>query len=167
MCMRNVLCVLEPPEECCWSTFATAIELAERERARLTLVTGRERGRVYTWCAAFMVGALYLPPDGDPDQAAAQLLARVAEFVPGDIPVTTMVLSAEPKRDLRRLIRSGAYDALVGDAHLLSRAWRLRRDCRRHGITTLASHLVPGSSPQNGRAIAVELPAIARPGAPL
>ena len=140
MCLRNVLCVLEQPEERFWSTFAMAIELAEREHARLTLVTGREPGRAYTWCAGFMVGALYVPPDRDPEQAAAQLLARVAEFVPGDIPVTTMVLSQEPKRDLRRLIRSGAYDALVGDEHLLRRAWLLRGDCQKHEITTVGSH---------------------------
>lgn len=165
--MRNVLCVLEQPEERFWSTFATAIDLAERERARLTLVTGREPGRVYTWCAAFMVGALYVPPDGDPDQAAAQLLARVAEFVPGDIPVTTMVLSQEPKRDLRRLIRSGAYDALVADEHLLRRAWLLRGDSRKHEITTIGSHVLPGSSPHDGGVIAVEVPATERHGASL
>lgn len=160
--MRNVLCVLEQSEERSWSTFATAIELAQRERARLTLVTGREPGRVCTWCAAFMVGALYVPPDGDPDQAAAQLLARAAEFVPGDIPVTTMVLSAEPKRDLRRLIRSGAYDALVADEQLLRRAWLLRGDCRRHGVTAIGSRVLPASSARDGRASAVGPPAIER-----
>ena len=167
MCMRNVLCLLEQPEERFWSTFDTAVELAEREHARLTLVTSAEPGRVYTWCGAFMVGALYLPPDGDSEQTAARLLARVAELVPADIPVTTMVLSKEPRRDLRRLIRSGAYDALVSDERLLRRARLLRGDCQKHEVSLVSSGVQPGSPRQDGRMIAVELPASERDGASL
>lgn len=80
MCMRNVLAVLEHDDQRLWSTFDAAVQLAEREHARLTVVTGADKPHVYAWCAGFAAGAVYLPLDSDPDEIARRL-ARAAEFV--------------------------------------------------------------------------------------
>jgi len=146
MCMRNVLALLEHDEERRWSTFQVAVDWAEQEHARLTLVTGVDRPQAYTWCAGFGAGGIYLPPENDPDEIARRL-ARAAEFVPADIPVTTMLLSADAERDLKRLIRSGTFDALVADAHRLRHSRRLRRECGLNDVAIIGVHPRPGSCP--------------------
>lgn len=134
MCMRDVLAVLEDRDDRWRSTLAAAVELAAREGARLTLAKTCQANHMYLWCAAFAVCGACAPVDSDPTVAAAHVLARATEFVPAEIPVTTMVLSSHTKRELRRLTGSGAYDALVAGEHLLGRTSRLRMDCERNGI---------------------------------
>ena len=143
MCMRNVLGVLEDPPERLWSTFTAAVELAAAERARLTLVKTRHSGRLLMWCAPFAVGGLYVPPDEDPALSAGAALARAAACVPADIPVTSFVLGTETQRDLRRLVASGDFDALVASRRLLERARRLVRDCARAQMSCLPAPARP------------------------
>jgi hypothetical protein len=138
MSMRNVVGVLEDEPDRLWSTFASAVELADRERARLTLVKTLETGRAYVWCVPFGAGSVYLPPDEDPGVHAGRLLARAAEFVPMEIPVTTLVLGLDTERDLRRLISRGDYDAVVANERFLRHRRKLRRDCRRAVVEIVA-----------------------------
>jgi hypothetical protein len=147
MSMRNVLGVLEDQKDRLWSTFEAAVELADTERARLTLVKTYEPPRCYMWCGPFAVGGLCVPPDCEPEVDAGRLLARAAEFVPMEIPVTTMLLGLETQRELRRLVQSGAYDAVVASEPLLRRSRRLRRECRRDCIQTFAVAPTPSQEP--------------------
>ena len=148
MCMRNVLGVLEDGGDRLWSTFEAAVDLADRERARLTLVKTWTPVQYFSWCGPFAVGGLYVPPETEPSVAAERLLARAAEFVPADIPVTTMLLSMETERDLRRLICGGAYDAVVADERFLRHARRLRRERGRDGVETRAVHATAHPQPE-------------------
>ena len=79
------------------------------------------------------------------------LLARVAEFVPGTIPVTTLVLGPDTQRSLVRLLRAGNYGAVVADQQLLAHCRRLRRELQRESIrevpVTLAGPVQPQADP--------------------
>jgi hypothetical protein len=148
MSMRNVLAVLEDEEDRLWSSFDVAVGLAEREHARLTLVKTSELEHHLIWCAPFNAG-IYVPPDAtDPLVRAGRLLARAAEFVPMTIPVTTIVLGIETERELCRLIASGAFDAVVGDAKRLRHARRLRRECGRDRVELVTVQAVPHRRPE-------------------
>jgi hypothetical protein len=145
MSMRNVVGVLEDQPDRLWSTFFAAVALADREHARLTLVKTYEPYPTFIWCGAFVA---YIPPAEDAEVRAGRLLARAAEFVPIEIPVTTMVLGLHTERELRRLIQSAGYDALVAEERLLRRSKRLRRDCACAGVETVVVHATAHSEPQ-------------------
>jgi hypothetical protein len=138
MSMCNVLGVLGDGEDQAWATLNAAIALAEAENARLTLVKTCEVGRSYVWVTPFAYGGAYVPPTLDSPTDAARLLARVAEFVPGTIPVTTLVLGPDTQRSLVRLLRAGNYGAVVADKQLLSHCRRLRRELQRESIREVA-----------------------------
>ncbi len=156
MSMRNVVGVLEDRPDRMWSTFHAAVELAGRDHARLTLVKTYETGHLYSWCTPFAT-SVYLPLDEDPQVHAGRLLARAAEFVPMEIPVTTMVLGLETERDLRRLLGTGGYGAVVADERFLRRARKLRRECARANIATFGVHALPQREPEARPAPAVAL----------
>jgi hypothetical protein len=134
MSMCNVLGVLGDGEDQAWATLHAAIALADAENARLTLVKTCDGGRSYVWITPFAYGGAYVPPPLDSPADAARLLARVAEFVPGTIPVTTLVLGPDTQRSLVKLVRAGNYGAVVADQRLLSHCRRLRRELLREGI---------------------------------
>ena len=134
MSMCNVLGVLGDSEDQAWATLNAAISLADEENARLTLVKTCDCGRSYVWITPFAYGGAYVPPPVDSPAEAARLLARVAEFVPGTISLTTLVLGPDTQRSLVRLLRAGNYGAVVADKQLLAHCRRLRRELQREGI---------------------------------
>ena len=136
-CICNVLAVLGEGEESIQATFRAAVDLAEAGNARLTLVKTCEPGRAYVWIAPFAVGAAYMPPELESPDDAARVLARVAEDVPDSIPVTTLVLTADTQASLLRLLTQRHFGAIVADADLFSRWWRLRRQLRREDLETV------------------------------
>ncbi len=138
MSVHHVLGVLEDRERCLSSAFERAVALAESERARLTLVKTTDPGRIVRWLSPFVVGSLYVPSSVDPQTACGHLLARAAEFVPRDIPLTTLLLTENTQRALQKLVRDGRYDALVATAALLAHCPKLTRDLRRLGIRAVA-----------------------------
>ncbi len=101
-------------------TLQAAVALAESEYARLTLVKTCDAGRAYVWVAPFAAGGAYLPPAVDSPDEAGRILARVAERVPQEIPVTMLVLGSDTQASLLQLLRSGCYGAVVADRNLLS-----------------------------------------------
>jgi hypothetical protein len=144
MSMCNVLAVLGDSEDQAWATLSAAIALADAENARLTLVKTCDCGRAYVWVTPFAYGGAYVPPPVDSPAEAARLLARVAEFVPGTIPLTTLVLGPDTQRSLVRLLRAGNYGAVVADSQLLTHCRRLRREMRREGIREVpVTHRLP------------------------
>jgi len=134
MSMCNVLGVLGDSEDQARATLNAAIALADAENARLTLVKTCDCGRAYVWITPFAYGGAYVPPPVDSPAEAARLLARVAEFVPGTISLTTLVLGPDTQRALVRLLHAGNYGAVVADKQLLSHCRRLRRELLREGI---------------------------------
>lgn len=137
VCICNVLAVIGDGEESIRATLAAAVELAEVANARLTLVKACEQGGTYVWIAPFAVGAAYMPPPLESPEDASRLLARVAEDVPASIPLTTLVLTADPQTSLLRLLRAGNFGAIVADGDLLSHWWRLRRHLRHEQLRTV------------------------------
>ncbi len=147
MSMRNVVGVLEDRPSRLWSTFYAAVELADHQHARLTLVKTCTASQLYAWCGPLTVSGLYVPPEEDPQVNAGRLLARAAEFVPMEIPVTTVLLGLDTQKDLCRLIKCGCYDALVADERFLRRARKLRRECGHSDVATLSVHATPHGEP--------------------
>jgi len=134
MSMCNVLGVLGDSEDQTWATLNAAIALAEEENARLTLVKTCDCARAYVWVTPFAYGGAYVPPPLDSPAEAARLLARVAEFVPETISLTTLVLGPDTQRSLVRLLHAGNYGAVVAERQLLTHCRRLRRELRHEGI---------------------------------
>jgi hypothetical protein len=165
MSMCNVLGVLGDSEDRAWETLNAAVALADAENARLTLVKTCDAARAYVWITPFACGGAYVPPPLDSPAEAARLLARVVEFVPGTIPLTTLVLGPDTQGSLVRLLRAGHYGAVVADKQLLAHCRRLRRELRREGIReipvtprlseqpdgdTLASHISSSDTEVDG-----------------
>jgi hypothetical protein len=130
----HVLAVLGDGEESMRETLQAAVALAESEYARLTLVKTCDAGRAYVWVAPFAAGGAYLPPAVDSPDEAGRILARVAERVPQEIPVTMLVLGSDTQASLLKLLRSGCYGAVVADRNLLSSCRRLRRQLHRDQV---------------------------------
>jgi hypothetical protein len=138
MSMCNVLGVLDDDEESMWCTLEAAVELADAEHARLTLSKIFEpAGRTYCWLCPFGTGGLYVPPAQDSPEEASRMLARLAQFVPDWIPLTTLVLGANTSGELRKLVRKGQYGAIVAPKSLLSRRGVLSRELRRNEILSM------------------------------
>jgi hypothetical protein len=138
MSMCNVLAVLSDERDQIRETFNTAVALADAENARLTLAKTCEYGNSYVWISPFGVGGAYLPQPSDSPETAAGMLARVAEFVPSWIPVTTVVLEHSTQRSLMKLLCDGQYGAVVADAKLFGRCRRLSRRLKHEEILAVA-----------------------------
>ncbi len=137
MSVHHVLGVLEDDERRLWSTFDCAVSLAAEQAARLTLVKTTDPGRLMRWFAPSALQSMCVSAQElDFRTIASHTLARAAEFVPGSIPVTTVLLGEDTTGCLLAMLRNGPYDALVITEALLNR--RLRRELRRLGIRTVA-----------------------------
>jgi hypothetical protein len=135
---RHVLAVLHDDSRGACGVLDRAIELAEAERARLTLAMVTDPGWVVSWLCAYGAFTCTVPvTDAELKEAAGHRLAQAAEFVPASIPVTTVVLGRDTARAVRRLAEGGCYDLLVVSDRLLARGCKLRHVVRRLRISTL------------------------------
>ncbi|MFZ0088322.1 MAG: hypothetical protein WAL63_02360 [Solirubrobacteraceae bacterium] len=136
MSARHVLGVLEDDECRLWATFDRAVGLAASERARLTLAKTTNPGRLLRWFAPSALHSMCVSAEElDFCRIAGHTLARAAEFVPGSIPVTTVLLGDDTTSSLATLIRGGTFDAFVATDAVLTR--KLRADLRRLGVRTV------------------------------
>jgi hypothetical protein len=136
--LRHVIGVINDNEEETRRTLWTAIQLADTSRARLTLVKTCDVCAVFAAFGPLGMQAALAPPDSAAREVAGRRLARVASIVPGHIPLTTMVLGSETQQSLRRLLGTGAYDALVAPAELIEACPKLARDIRRDGVQAVS-----------------------------
>jgi len=136
MSAHQILGVLEDGESRMWAAFWRALELAETEQARLTLAKTTDPGWLMRWFGPAALQSAALQP-GDPEglTMASYALARVVEFVPPEIPVTTVLLGHSTAASLLRLIRSGSFDLVVLTPQL-AHDRRLRRELPKLGIGT-------------------------------
>ncbi len=138
MSMCNVVGVLGDHEGQMWETFSLAVDLAEREHARLTLVKTCEDPRAYVWVTPFALGGAYVPPTIECPDQAAKILAGAAALVPNSMPVTTVVLGGDTQKSLLKLLREGHYGALVASEDLIRHCRRLRRQLHDDQIRTVS-----------------------------
>lgn len=144
---RHIIALLDHDERGMWSVLDRAVELAEAERARLTLAKTTDPGPLVRWFAPLAMLSRVAPVN-EPDiqTMAANQLARAAEFVPACVRLTTILLGPDTIRALHQLAASGAYDLIVMRDGAHSR--RLRRELRRLELCTLA--VVPEPSSEAG-----------------
>ena len=141
MTAQHVLGVLEDDERRLWATLEQAIAVAEAEYARLTLAKTTDPGWLMRWFAPAALNAMcFSSAELDFRTAASHKLARAAEFVPGCVPVTTLVLAESTGNALTGLLRRGHHDVVVMTDALWARNRRLRGELRQMGIRTV---LVP------------------------
>jgi hypothetical protein len=135
----QVLAVLHHNERESTAVLERAIELADVERARLTIAKTTDPGRLVRWCGP-MAAVSRPAPMIDPNLGdfAARRLACFAEVVPASIPLRTQVLGPDTTCAVRRLIVEGAYDLMVIGAKSLFGDFRLRRELRRLDVCVLA-----------------------------
>ncbi len=150
MSMCNVIGVLGDHEEQMWETFSLAVDLAEREHARLTLVKTCDDAHTYVWVTPFALGGGYVPPTIESPDRAAKILAGVAAQVPDSIPLTTVLLGPDTQKSLLKLLREGHYGALVATDDLIRRCRRLRRQLQDDEIRTVSVTLGLGELAAHG-----------------
>jgi len=111
---RNILvCVDDSPQA--EEALAQAIDLADCQRSRLTILTAIARPPA--WLATPMTAASVEPLGADLRAEAQKILCRAVDRVPDSVPVTK-ILSEEPIREaLAAELRRGTYDLLVLGSH--------------------------------------------------
>jgi len=136
---RHVLALLHDCEQEISAVLDRAVELADAERARLTLAKTTDPGRLVRWFGPLApLGRVAPMCEPDLDAMAGHRLARAAELIPAEIPVSTVLLGRNTPRALRGLVASGCHDLLVLAATELSHDAKLRRELRRLELCTLA-----------------------------
>lgn len=135
---RHVLAVLDQQERATWAVLDRAVELAEAERARLTLAQTTDPGLIVKWFAPLaMLSRVGCAVEFDLERFARDRLARASEFVPASIPLTTVLLGTDTPCAVRRLATHDVYDLVVINSALLARSHRLRREIRRLELCAL------------------------------
>jgi nucleotide-binding universal stress UspA family protein len=136
---RQVLALLHDTEHEMWRVLERAIELADTERARLTLAKTTDPGRLVRWFSP-LAPLCRLAPIAEPDLSthAARRLAEVAETVPASIPLCTVLLGLDTTASVRRLAERTPYDLVVVSATALGHDFKLRRLLRSLGVCTLS-----------------------------
>lgn len=115
-----------------------AIELADVERARLTIAKTTDPGRVVRWFAPLATLSRCSPmvvPDTD---FARTALDRATAHVPASIPLTRVLLGSDTVRALRRLAKTDLYDLLIVSDKVIAHNRALRRQVRQLGLCTLS-----------------------------
>ena len=115
-------------------TTAAAVALADRHRARLTLIK-TTAPNWHTVCRALSPICLPLHFEAV-DGLCGRTLAAAAAQVPPQIPLKTMLLGARTSHDLERLLASEPFDAIVASGSLLRRR-RVRRELARQSVRAI------------------------------
>jgi hypothetical protein len=145
MSAHHVLGVLEDDERRLWATLERAIALAETDNARLTLAKTTDPGWLMRWFAPAALNAMCVSSEElDFRTAASHKLARAAEFVPGCVPVTTVLLAESTADALTELIGRGHHDLVVVSDALFARSRRMRCSLRAVGVELA---VVPSRAP--------------------
>ncbi len=141
MSAQQVLGLLEDDERRLWATLEQAIAVAEAEYSRLTLAKTTDPGWLMRWFAPAALNAMCVSSEElDFRTAASHKLARAAEFVPGCVPVTTVLLGDSTVTAVGDLLGRGRHDVVVVSDFLHAHCRRLRCVLKTHGVRTV---LVP------------------------
>jgi hypothetical protein len=142
---RQVLALLGDDEPEMWSALERAIELAEAERARLTIAKTTDPGWIVKWlapmAALWRCGVMMTLDTAYHERA----LDRASAHVPASIPLTRVLLGQDTARAVRGLTERTCIDMLVAPDSLLAHDRALRREIRRLGLSTLGVGSEAGS----------------------
>ena len=128
--LRDVLVVVDVTSDA-REALSQAIDLAQRERSRLTLITVEKRLPACAYLGVAAALPLIIPAA---EAEARQLMCKALALVPADVPVTT-VLAAPPLRQaLMTQITRGGHDLVVMGARPRGRL--------RSAFGTLSNYLV-------------------------
>lgn len=93
---------------------ATAIELAEQNRARLTIITSVPDPSTWLLAGGAYGGAIdQAALLGETEREYRNLLQRAVESVPEDVSVTSRLLHGRPSDRILEELREGGHDLLV------------------------------------------------------
>jgi hypothetical protein len=134
---HHVLVLLDDDEASMWAVLDRAIELAEAERARLTIAKTTDPGWIVRWFGPLTVLSRCGPMIEPSTDAQCAALDRASSYVPPQIPLTRVLLGSDTVCALRGLAKRSSYDLLVLRESLLARNRSLRREIRRLGLCTL------------------------------
>jgi hypothetical protein len=152
---HHVLVLLDDDDRAMWSVLERAIEIAEVERARLTIAKTTDPGRLVRWFAPLATvsrAGLVVEPD---TASPCCLLDRASTSVPASIPLTRVLLGDDTACALRRLAENTTYDLVVMREGFTAHRGPVRREIRRLGLSVLlvcahtppeAGQAVPGAS---------------------
>jgi Universal stress protein family len=132
-----VLVLLDDDERAMWRVLERAIEIAEVERARLTIAKTTDPGRMVKWFAPLATvsrAGLMVEPDRE---SPGCMLERATASVPASIPVTRILLGDDTARALRRLAESTRYDLAVMNERFAAHNRSVFRLLGRLGVSTL------------------------------
>jgi len=136
---RHVVALLDDNDEDSEAVLGRAVELADTERARLTLAQMSDPGWVVRWLSPLAPLCRMAPiADPEPEMTAGRRLARLAETVPASIPLCMILLPVDTARGLRQLAVRSPFDLVVVSAAQLAHGLRLGRELRRLEVCTLA-----------------------------
>ncbi len=135
---RHILALLGHDEPAASAVLERAVELAEAQRARLTLAKTTDPGRIVKWFGPMTILAR-APCDPEPDlqRFAQKMLSRACESVPASVSLTKVLLGPDTACALQRLAARDSYDLVVFDSALPAHNHRLRREIKRLGVCTL------------------------------
>jgi hypothetical protein len=141
---RHVLALLGDDEAEMWSVLERAIELAESERARLTIAKTTDPGWIVRWfapLAALWRCGVMMTLDTAHNQRA---LDRASAHVPASIPLTRVLLGQDTARSVRGVVERSCCDLLIAPASVMAHNRSLRREARRLELCTWA--VCPGAA---------------------
>jgi hypothetical protein len=110
---HNVLALLDHDESATWSVLSRAIEIAEVERARLTIAKTTDPGRIVKWFLPLAMMSRVAPVTEMDIEALAREVDRACECVPDSVPLKRVVLDTDTASALRTLMDGECYDLLV------------------------------------------------------
>jgi nucleotide-binding universal stress UspA family protein len=158
---RDVLVVVDATSDA-REALIQAIDLAQRERSRLTLITAERRLPACAYLGVAAALPLVIPAA---EAEAREIMGEALALVPPDVPVTTVVASAPIRPAVMAQIKRGGHDLVVIGARpraLHRGRLRFRAGSLSHYIVrrSPAPVLVVHAEPPRGRS--VTRPAAAR-----
>jgi nucleotide-binding universal stress UspA family protein len=106
---RDVLVVVDATEDA-REALTQAIDLAQRERSRMTLITVERRLPACAYLGAAAALPLVMPAA---EAEARQILCEALSHVPADIPVTTLLAAPPARGVLMGQIKRGRHDLVI------------------------------------------------------
>jgi nucleotide-binding universal stress UspA family protein len=150
---RDVLVVVDATPDA-REALSQAIDLAQRERSRLTLITVERRLPACAYLGVAAALPLVIPAA---EAEARALMCEALSQVPADVPVTTVLATPPIRQALITEIKRGGHDLVVMGARPRGRLLSLVGDLSHYLVRRSPSPvLVVHATPPRGRVIARE-----------